>query len=158
MTTDPDTRPTMTLERLGDFGAAWRRHDLDALMKFITDDCEFRASVGPEPGTVFTGREQVRHGFALMLQHDDAAEGHDGVTFITGEQGFSQWSFTYPDEHGKTGQRSGGPDDQGLQVAAGAEPSASVRSRSASALMSANSCGSLFAVRIYAKSRSGRFW
>ncbi len=102
MTTDPDTRPTMTLERLGDFGAAWRRHDLDALMKFITDDCEFRASVGPEPGAVFTGREQVRHGFALMLQHDEAAEGHDGVTFISGEQGFSQWSFTYPDEHGKT--------------------------------------------------------
>lgn len=85
----------MTLERLAEFGAAWRRRDLDALMSFMTDDCEFRASVGPEPGATFTGAEAVRNGFAQMLAYDAAAEGHGGHAFIHGNLGVSQWSFRY---------------------------------------------------------------
>lgn len=90
----------MTLERLADFGDAWRRRDIDALMAFMTDDCEFRASVGPDPGSTFIGREAVRRGFELMLRYDAAAKGHGGHTFIDGNVGASQWSFQYRQDDG----------------------------------------------------------
>ena len=83
----------MTLERLARFGDAWRRKDVEALMEFMTDDCEFRASVGPEPGTTFRGRDDVRRGFELMLRDDEQAEARSGHAFIDGDVGVAQWSF-----------------------------------------------------------------
>lgn len=38
---------TMTVETLQAFADAWNRHDIDALMAFMTDDCVFEASAGP---------------------------------------------------------------------------------------------------------------
>ena len=49
---EPQVTGAMTVERLAEFGAAWRAADVDRLMSFITGDCVFRASVGAEPGTV----------------------------------------------------------------------------------------------------------
>lgn len=92
----------MTLERLAEFGEAWRRKDLDALMEFMTDDCQFRASVGAEPGTTFTGRDDVRRGFELMLRYDEAAEAHGGHAFVHGRLGASQWAFEYSGQDGTT--------------------------------------------------------
>ncbi|WOX19985.1 nuclear transport factor 2 family protein [Streptomyces solicathayae] len=91
----------MTLERLAQFGDAWRRKDLDALMDFMTEDCEFRASVGNEPGTTFRGHDQVRMGFALMMAFDEGYESRPGGTaFISGDQGAPQWSYVRTDEAG----------------------------------------------------------
>ena len=39
--------------------AAWGRGDLATIMKFVADDCVYCASVGPEPGETFVGREAV---------------------------------------------------------------------------------------------------
>lgn len=91
----------MTLERLAEFGAAWRKKDLDLLMEFMTDDCVFRASVGVEPGTTFRGRDEVRRGFALMLAYDEGYESQGGDAFIAGDRGASQWSYTRTDEDGR---------------------------------------------------------
>jgi len=49
------------------FTAAWESRDLDALMELMADDCVFRASVGPEPGVSFVGRDAVRRGYAMFL-------------------------------------------------------------------------------------------
>ncbi len=81
----------MTEARLAAFGDAWRRKDVDALMTFMADDCEFRASVGPEPGSTYRGRADVRRGFETILAYDDAGEGHAGITIIDGRYGASQW-------------------------------------------------------------------
>ena len=41
--------PGADLVRLLDFFAdAWNRHDLEALMSVMTEDCVFEASAGPE--------------------------------------------------------------------------------------------------------------
>jgi len=88
------THPTMTAERLRQFGAAWARADLDALMGFVTDDCIYLASVGPEPGTTYRGREEVRRGFAAMLAYDRGRERQAGMVVVTGDMGFAKWSFT----------------------------------------------------------------
>lgn len=53
--------PEVTPETLRAFADAWNRHDVDALMSFMTEDCVFEASGGPETcGTRYVGREAVR--------------------------------------------------------------------------------------------------
>ncbi|WP_219813479.1 MULTISPECIES: nuclear transport factor 2 family protein [unclassified Rathayibacter] len=85
----------MTPEVLAAFSDAWTRHDLEALMSHMTDDCVYGASVGPEPGRTWTGKEQVREGFALMLAFDTGQERHEeGAPLIAGTRGAATWSFT----------------------------------------------------------------
>ena len=56
-----DVASEVTTEMLQAFAEAWNRHDLDALMSFMTEDCVFEASAGVDVcGTRFTGRESVR--------------------------------------------------------------------------------------------------
>jgi rhodanese-related sulfurtransferase/ketosteroid isomerase-like protein len=88
------TSQTMTIERLGQFRAAWACGDLDALMGFVTHDCVYLASVGPEPGSSYRGREQVRRGFAAMLAYNRGRERHEGTVVVAGDKGFAEWSFT----------------------------------------------------------------
>ena len=40
---------TVTVDMLAEFAAAWNRHDIDALMSFMSDDCVFETVGGPEP-------------------------------------------------------------------------------------------------------------
>ena len=55
----------MLLERFAD---AWNRHDLDALMSMMTDDCVFEASAGPDVnGQRSEGRQAVRAAFAAVF-------------------------------------------------------------------------------------------
>ena len=55
----------ITTETLDAFADAFNRHDADAVMSFMTDDCVFEASAGPEVcGTRYAGREAVRAAFA----------------------------------------------------------------------------------------------
>lgn len=61
------SQPTsdVTPEFLQAFADAWNRHDVDALMSFMTDDCVFDASAGADVcGTRYVGREAVRVGYA----------------------------------------------------------------------------------------------
>lgn len=97
----------MTMDRLADFGAAWRAGDVDRLMSFMTDDCVFRASVGTGPGTVFQGRDAVRRGFELMRAYDEGAEAHGGLAFIAGDRGASQWSYSYTTSDGTASEVQG---------------------------------------------------
>jgi SnoaL-like domain len=60
----------------------------------MTADCVFRASVGTGPGTVFRELDDVRRGFELMLAYDAGTEAHDGLAFIAGDRGASQWAYS----------------------------------------------------------------
>jgi Ketosteroid isomerase homolog len=48
--------PEISTAVLQAFAEAWNRHDVDALMSFMTEDCVFEASAGPDVcGTRFAG-------------------------------------------------------------------------------------------------------
>ena len=48
------------LTLLDEFATAWNRHDVDALMSMMTDDCVFDASAGPDvAGTLVRLTERV---------------------------------------------------------------------------------------------------
>jgi steroid delta-isomerase-like uncharacterized protein len=77
------------------FAEAWNRHDVDALMSFMTDDCVFEASAGPEVcGTRYAGRESVRTGFSEVFATFPDARWNDARHDVSGERGVSEWTFT----------------------------------------------------------------
>ena len=76
---------TVTVKFLNAFADAWNRHDVDALMAFMTDDCVFEASAGPDVcGTKYEGREHVRKGFAEVFATFPDAHGAGRGTSSTG--------------------------------------------------------------------------
>ena len=86
---------TVTVATLAAFGDAWNRHDIDALMSFMTEDCEFHAGAGPDLlGRSFVGHAAVREGFQLAwLTFHDAAW-LDAVHFVCGERAVSESTFS----------------------------------------------------------------
>ncbi len=85
----------MTIAILDAFAAAWNRHDIDALMSFMTDDCVFESSAGPEAcGTRFEGQAAVRAGYMAAWQAVPDARWNNPVHFISGDRGLSHWTFT----------------------------------------------------------------
>ena len=85
----------VTTNTLQDFAEAWNRHDVDALMTFMTDDCVFEASAGPEVcGTRYSGREAVRRAFAEVWATFPDAHWGNARHCVMGDQGMSEWTFT----------------------------------------------------------------
>jgi ketosteroid isomerase-like protein len=80
------------------FGEAWARRDIDAVMEFFSDDCVYAASVGPEPGTTYRGRDAVRAGIERMFEHDAGSTVEVGRTFAEGDRVFSEWFYRFPPE------------------------------------------------------------
>lgn len=94
--------PKMTIERLKAFDNAWAGKDIESLMEFITDDCEYHASVGPEPGERFVGKDEVRRGFETMFDHDAGSESSPGNLYVYGDRGVAEWSYASTDESGQS--------------------------------------------------------
>ena len=85
----------VTTEVLQAFADAWNRHDVDALMSFMSDDCVFEASAGPDIcGARYTGREAVRAAFAEVWTTFPDAHWGNASHFVHGDRGVSEWTFT----------------------------------------------------------------
>jgi len=86
---------TPTVEMLQAFAEAWNRHDTDALMSFMSDDCVFEASAGPKAsGTRYVGREEVRAGYGDVFATFPDARWSGARHFVQGDRGVSEWTFT----------------------------------------------------------------
>ncbi len=84
----------VTPKVLQDFAEAWNRHDIEALMSFMTEDCVFEASAGPEvAGTRYVGREAVRAGYAEVWATYPDAHWGNARHFVHGDRGVSEWTF-----------------------------------------------------------------
>ena len=90
-----NSKTQVTVATLQAFADAWNQHDADALMSFMTEDCVFESSAGPEVcGTRYVGREAVRAGYVeVWTTFPDAHWGNDRH-FVLGDRGVSEWIFT----------------------------------------------------------------
>jgi ketosteroid isomerase-like protein len=86
-------RAMQPVEIVREVSAAWGRRDLPALMKYVADDCVYSASVGPEPGETFVGRDAVRAGFAKLLAHDSDGVAEPGEMRSDGDWVVSTWGY-----------------------------------------------------------------
>jgi ketosteroid isomerase-like protein len=83
----------MALSALQRFSDAWTRGDVSELMSFMTEDCMYAASVGPEPGQTFYGRRDVERGFVEMLRYDAGRERLSGPAFVLDNVAVAEWAF-----------------------------------------------------------------
>ncbi len=82
------------------FAEAWNRHDLEALMGFMADDCTFQLSSGPDvDGARYEGYEAVRAGYKNVLDTFPDGQWTNPRHFVAGNRGVTQWTFeaTMPD-------------------------------------------------------------
>lgn len=85
----------VTVDMLQAFADAWNAHDVDALMRFMHDDCVFETAAGPDVcGTRHAGREAVRKAFAAAWASFPDAQWRNARHFVAGERGVSEWTFT----------------------------------------------------------------
>lgn len=85
----------VTIETLSAFADAWNRHDVDALMSFMTDDCVFETAAGPLVcGARHEGASAVREAFAQAWAVFPDAHWGDGRHWVCGDRGVSEWTFT----------------------------------------------------------------
>jgi steroid delta-isomerase-like uncharacterized protein len=90
------------LELLDRFADAWNRHDLDALMSMMTDDCVFEASAGPQAdGQRSEGKPAVRAAYAAVFEAFHDAHWANPRHFIAGDRGVSEWTFTGTQKDGR---------------------------------------------------------
>jgi steroid delta-isomerase-like uncharacterized protein len=90
-----DSQDTVTTATLEAFSEAWNRHDIDALMSFMSDDCVFQTAAGSDAcGTRHQGREAVRRAFAAAWATVPDAQWERGRHFVHGDFGVSEWTFT----------------------------------------------------------------
>ncbi len=89
------TSTSVTPATLAAFSDAWNRHDVDALMTFMHDDCVFEGAAGPDAcGTRHSGRDAVRKAFAAAWATVKDAQWANGRHFVHGDFGVSEWTFT----------------------------------------------------------------
>ena len=83
------------IELLDRFADAWNRHDLDALMSMMSDDCVFDASAGPDvSGQRNEGPQAVRAAYAAVFDAFHDAHWANCRHFIAGNRAVSEWTFT----------------------------------------------------------------
>jgi ketosteroid isomerase-like protein len=91
--TNTVTRP-VDVEFLVSFCDAFNRHDLDALMAHMTEDCIFDASAGSEQqGRRYVGCDAVRGGFAEVFMNFPDSQWEEGQHWVSGDRGVSAWVF-----------------------------------------------------------------
>jgi ketosteroid isomerase-like protein len=82
------------MEFLETFSDALNRHDIDAVMEMMTDDCVFHAIAGPElQGKSFVGQAEVRQGLENAWKAAPDACWVDGEHFVIGDHGFSETTY-----------------------------------------------------------------
>lgn len=82
------------VEFLKAFSDALNRHDIDAVMEMMTDDCVFHAVAGPElVGKSFVGQAEVRQGLENAWKTAPDACWLDGEHCVIGDRGFSETTY-----------------------------------------------------------------
>ena len=84
------------------FADAWNKHDVDALMSFMTPDGVFEASGGNTVnGERYEGAQAVRAAYAAIFTTYPDARWNNARHFVAGDRGVSEWTFTGTMKDGK---------------------------------------------------------
>jgi ketosteroid isomerase-like protein len=93
--TKPTAENKPTIAILDGFASAFNAHDADKIVSYMTDDCIFEASAGPDAdGEKFVGKEAVKKAFEDIFKNYPDAKWNNPHHFISGNRAVSEWIFT----------------------------------------------------------------
>ena len=93
---------------LDSFANAFNAHDVNKIMSYMTDDCIFEASAGPDVnGEKFIGKEAVGKAFEDVFKNYPDAKWTNPRHFISGDRAVSEWIFTGTRADGSTVEVAG---------------------------------------------------
>ena len=93
--TEPTAERKPTIAILDGFANAFNAHDVEKIVSYMTDDCIFEASAGPDvDGERFVGKEAVKKAFEEVLKNFPDAHWGNPHHFISGNRAVSEWTFT----------------------------------------------------------------
>jgi len=88
-------RNTVDVPFLESFCAAFNRHDLDAVMAHMTEDCVFTRSSGPDAdGQRCEGQAATRAGFESVMSVIRNIHFEPLDNWVCGDRGVSEWTLT----------------------------------------------------------------
>src|SRR5205085_5817346 len=90
----PD-RTAATHEAITRFDAAFNRHDVDAVMAAMTDDCVFESTYPPPDGRRFEGQEAVRAARAVLFRSSPDATFETEALFVVDDRCTARWTYRY---------------------------------------------------------------
>jgi len=102
---DPD--PTTTETVVSRFNDAFNRHDVDAIMALMTDDCVFENTSPAPNGQRYEGQDAVRAFWEGMFAATPDAHFETEEFFTTDDRCTVRWRYTYTASDGTTGHIRG---------------------------------------------------
>lgn len=98
------SQQTALLQR---FNEAFNRHDVDAIMVMMTEDCIFENTFPPPDGTLYKGQAAVRQFWESFFQSSPHAHFETEEMFMAGERAVQLWIYRWVDEEGVAGHVRG---------------------------------------------------
>jgi ketosteroid isomerase-like protein len=95
-----------TLAAVERFNEAFERHDLDAIMAAMTDDCLFDNTPPPD-GEAHRGQAAVRRAWQEFFAGSPNARFETEELFVAGDRAVARWRYTWVDSAGVEGHVRG---------------------------------------------------
>ena len=103
--TDQETAATIaTIERFND---AFNRHDVEAIMALMTDDCVFENTYPPPDGERYECRAAVRGFWERLFRSTPDARFTLEEIFAAGDRCAQRWRYDFTDDDGRPGHIRG---------------------------------------------------
>jgi ketosteroid isomerase-like protein len=93
-----DAAATATIVAVNALNDALNRHDVDAVMAAMTEDCVLDNTYPPPDGTRYEGQAAVRAFWVEMLRASPDAHFAAEELFAVGDRAAVRWVYTYTDE------------------------------------------------------------
>lgn len=84
-----------TLQAVQRFNEATNRHDIEAMMAAMTDDCVFENTVPPPDGTLYQGHRAVRAFWEELFRSTPTAVFETEEMFAYGDRCVVRWLFRW---------------------------------------------------------------
>ncbi len=99
--------PNQTEQIIRQFNDSLNRHDIDAVMALMTDDCVFENTSPAPDGERYEGQAAVRGFWERLLQNSPTAHFESEELFATGDRCVVRWRYVWTAEGGAPGHVRG---------------------------------------------------
>ena len=84
--------PEETLDLVAEIGAAFARHDIDAMVGYFAEDGEFVNAVGSEPhGTRYRGHQEIRGYFEALFADTEDVQWEKLDARAVDDKAYTEW-------------------------------------------------------------------